>query len=172
VRQGWCQLRDTVPPTPVRITRRAIEGGASDTLEFLLCAHAGPRHDVRPAGSVIPVTVRPVRPSPPLLHHAGHCGDIPTLLGRAGTRHRHNDHYATYGPPSTAPSNQPTTAASQPTATPPPSKLLLYEHRTHHNASTGEGFARMAVSSTALLAIPPHVGKQCGMHVNCSLLGL
>jgi hypothetical protein len=27
VRQGRCQLRDTVPPTPVRLTRRALEGG-------------------------------------------------------------------------------------------------------------------------------------------------
>jgi hypothetical protein len=40
-----------------------------------------------------------VRPSPPLLHHAGRCGDIPALLGRTGTRHRHNGHCATYGPP-------------------------------------------------------------------------
>jgi hypothetical protein len=62
--------------------------------------------------------------------------------------------------------------ASQPIATPPPSKPLLYEHRTHHDASTGVVFARMAVSSMALLAIPPYVGKQYGMHVNFSLLGL
>jgi hypothetical protein len=27
VRQGRCQLRDTVPPTPVRLTRRTLEGG-------------------------------------------------------------------------------------------------------------------------------------------------
>jgi hypothetical protein len=27
VRRGQCQLRDTVPPTPVRLTRRALEGG-------------------------------------------------------------------------------------------------------------------------------------------------
>jgi hypothetical protein len=146
--------------------------GAGGTLEYLLCAYAGPRRDVRPAGSFIPVAANPVRPSPLLPHHAGHCGDIPTLSGHAGTRHRHNDHCATYGPPSTAPSSRPTTAAGQPTATQPPSKLLLYEHRTHHDASTGAGFARTAVSSTALLAIPPHIGKQCGMHVNCSLLDL
>jgi hypothetical protein len=40
-----------------------------------------------------------MRPSPPLLHHAGRCGDIPVLLGRTGTRHRHDDHCATYRPP-------------------------------------------------------------------------
>jgi hypothetical protein len=40
-----------------------------------------------------------VRPSPPLLHHARRCGDTPALLGRTGTRHRHNGHCATYGLP-------------------------------------------------------------------------
>jgi hypothetical protein len=132
--------------------------GAGGTLECLFCADAGPRRDVRPAGSVIPFTVNPVRQSQPLLHHTRHCGDILTLLERAGTRHCHNGHCATYGPPSTAPSNRRTTAASQTTATPPPSKPLLYEHRTHHDSSTGAGFARTAISFAALLAIPPHVG--------------
>jgi hypothetical protein len=73
--------------------------GAGSTLECLFCAYAGPRRDIRPAGSVIPIAVKPVRPSPPLLHHAGHCDDIPTLLGHAGTRRRRDGHCATYGPP-------------------------------------------------------------------------
>jgi hypothetical protein len=73
--------------------------GADDTLEYLIRAYIGPHRDVRPAGSVIPVAVSPVRPSPPLPHHARRCGDIPVLLGRTGTRHRHNGHCATYGPP-------------------------------------------------------------------------
>jgi hypothetical protein len=73
--------------------------GAGDTLEYLLRAYTGPHHDVRPAGSIIPVAVSPVRPSPPLPHHAGRCGDIPMLLGRTGTRHRHNGHCAMYGLP-------------------------------------------------------------------------
>jgi hypothetical protein len=47
----------------------------------------------------IPVAVSPVRPSPPLLHHAWRCGDIPAPLERAETRHCHNDHCATYGLP-------------------------------------------------------------------------
>jgi hypothetical protein len=71
--------------------------GAGGTLEYLLRAYTGPHHDVRPVGSVIPVAVSPVRPSPPLPHHAGRCGDIPAPLGCAGTRHRHNGHCATYG---------------------------------------------------------------------------
>jgi hypothetical protein len=37
-----------------------------------------------------------MRPSPPLPHHAGCCGDIPALLGCTGTGHRHNDHCVTY----------------------------------------------------------------------------
>jgi hypothetical protein len=110
MRQGRCQLRDTVPPTPVRLTRRALEGGGS-TLEYLLRAYTGPRRDVRLAGWVIPIAVNPVRPTPPLPHHAGHCGDIPALSGRTGTSHRHNSHCTTYGLSSTAPSNRPTTAS-------------------------------------------------------------
>jgi hypothetical protein len=159
VRQGRCQLRDTVPSTPRTANTPRPRRGAGDTLEYLLRAYTGPRRDVRPAGSVIPVAVDPVRPSPPLPHHARHCGDTPTLLGRTGTRHHHNGHCATYGLPSTVPSNRPTTAAGQPTATPPPSKPLLYEHRTHHDASTGAGFARTVISSAALFAIPLHVEK-------------
>jgi hypothetical protein len=30
VRRGWYQLRDTVSPTPVRLTRRALEGGPAE----------------------------------------------------------------------------------------------------------------------------------------------
>jgi hypothetical protein len=37
---------------------------------------------------VIPVAVNPVRPSSPLLHHVGHCDDIPMLLGRNETSPR------------------------------------------------------------------------------------
>jgi hypothetical protein len=131
VRQGRCQLRDTVPPTPVRLTRRTLERGADDTLVYLLRAYTGPRRDVRPAGSVIPVAVSPVRPSPPLPHHAGHCGNIPALLGRTGTRHRHNGHCATYGPSSTAPSNRPATASvNQPLHRRPRSRSCASTGRT------------------------------------------
>jgi hypothetical protein len=73
--------------------------GAGETLEYFLRAYAGPRRDVRPAGSDIPVAVSPVRPSPPLPHYARRCGDIQALLGRTKTRHRHNGHCATYGLP-------------------------------------------------------------------------
>jgi hypothetical protein len=99
VRQGQCQLRDTVAACPRTANTPRPRRGGGETLEYLLRAYAGPRRDVGPAGSCIPVAVSPVRPSPPLPHHARHCGDIPALLGRAGTRRRHNGHCATYGLP-------------------------------------------------------------------------
>jgi hypothetical protein len=172
MRHGQCQLRDTVPPTPVRLTRRALEGGPaapSNIFYVLMQGHtvtSGRRDRSSPSLST-------------LCGHPRHCSitlDAMAMSRRCwdarGQDVANSDHCATYGPPSTTPSSRPTTAAGQPTATPPPSKLLLYEHRTHHDASTGAGFDRTTVSSTALLAIPPHVGKQCGMHVNRSLLGL
>jgi hypothetical protein len=148
-----------MPPTPVRLTRRALEGGAGSTLECLFRDYTGPCRDVRPAGEVFLVAVNPVRPSPPLPRHAEHCDDIPMLLVCTGTRHRHDRHCAAYGPPLTTPSNRPTAAAGRPTTTPPPSKPLLHEHRTHHDASTGARFTRTTISSVALLSTPPHVGK-------------
>jgi hypothetical protein len=74
---------------------------ANVTLECLFHDYAGLRRDIRPAGSVIPVAVNPVRPSLPLPLHAGHCDDIPMLLECAGTRRRHDCHCAVYGPPVT-----------------------------------------------------------------------
>jgi hypothetical protein len=51
VQHGRCQLRDTVLPTPVRLTRHALEGGAGCTLEPFPRESAGSNHDVRPAGA-------------------------------------------------------------------------------------------------------------------------
>jgi hypothetical protein len=73
--------------------------GAGGTLECLFRDYTGPRRDIRTAGAVLPVAVSPVRPSPPLLHHAEHCEDIPMLLECTGTRRRHDHHCAAYGPP-------------------------------------------------------------------------
>jgi hypothetical protein len=86
----------------------SLRRGAGSTLECLFCDYTGPRHDVRPVGSVIPVVVNPVRPSPPLPHHAGHCDDVPTLLGARGQDVATTATVPRTVPPSTAPSNQPT----------------------------------------------------------------
>jgi hypothetical protein len=72
VRYGQCQPRDTVLPTLVRLTRRALEGGpAAPSNPFLMnlqgqTATSGRRN-------AIPATVGPVRPPPCPQRHAGHC---------------------------------------------------------------------------------------------------
>jgi hypothetical protein len=172
VRQGRCQLRDTVPPTPVRLTHRALEGGPaapSNIFYVLIQGHtvtSGWRDRSSPSLSTLCSHPRHCRTMPDTVATSQRCWDVrgqdiatTATVPHTGPRQRH-------------PRTPPPTAAGQPTATPPPSKPLLYGHRTHHDTSTGAGFTRTAVSSPALLAIPPHVGKQCGMHVNFSLLGL
>jgi hypothetical protein len=125
VRQGRCQLRDTVPPTPVRLTRHALEGwpAAPSNIFYLLMQGHAVTSDRRDRSSPSLST---------LCDHPRHCSTTPgtvttspKLLDNAGTRRCHDCHCVTYGPPSTAPSNWPTTAASQPTTTPPPSKPPL-----------------------------------------------
>jgi hypothetical protein len=89
VRRGQCQLCDTVPPTFVRLTRRALEGGTakpSNRGKCFLYDYTGLHHDVRPAGTVLSVAISPVRPSPPLQHHVGHCDDIPDVVEVHGDR--------------------------------------------------------------------------------------
>jgi hypothetical protein len=89
VRRGQCQLRDTVPPTFVRLTRRALEEGTAEPSKrnkYVFYGYTGLRRDVRLAGTVLSVTIRPVRPSPPLQHHARHCDNIPDVVGAHGDR--------------------------------------------------------------------------------------
>jgi hypothetical protein len=80
--------RTTNAPSPRR--------GAGKTLEYPFRDYTGLRREVRPAQVDFPVAVNPVRPSPPLQHHARHCDDIPMLLEGTGTRHHHDRHCTTY----------------------------------------------------------------------------
>jgi hypothetical protein len=105
VQQGRCQLRDIVPPTLVRLTRRALEGGPVAPSNPLLVTPQGQtvtsgRRERHP-----PVTVSPVRPSPPLQRHAVHCYNYSDAVGHTGTGRRHAYHYTSYGSPSAAPSS-------------------------------------------------------------------
>jgi hypothetical protein len=87
VRQGRCQLRDTVSPTLVRLTRRALERGRRNPRRGdgrLLRARPGRRRDVGPIRRVSSVTISPVRSSPPPQHHPGHCSAIPDVVGLRG----------------------------------------------------------------------------------------
>jgi hypothetical protein len=99
VRQGRRQLCDTVSPTPVRLTRRALEGGPaapSNIFYLLIQGHtvtSGQRDRSSPSLSILCGHPRQCSTMPDAVR------DIPTLLGRTGTRHRHNGHCATYGPP-------------------------------------------------------------------------
>jgi hypothetical protein len=163
MRRGQCQPRGTVPPTSVRLTRRALEGGPAEPSnggECFFYDYTGLRRDVRPAGTVFSVAVNPVRPSSPLQRHAGYCDDIPDTVGAHGDgtslclplclvrtpRRRH-------------PRTGPRAVARRPTSTRPPSKPLLYGPRTRHDAPTGARFARTVVNSVALLSTPPHIGE-------------
>jgi hypothetical protein len=84
------------------------------------------------------------------------------LLRHAGTRRRHDGYCVTYGAPvngTLESAHHGGQSTNHYTAALQPSKPLLYEYRTHHDASIGAGFARITVNSTALFAIPLHVGK-------------
>jgi hypothetical protein len=58
--------------------------------EYFSCVYTGLHRNVRPAGTVFSVTISPVRPSPPLQHHSGHCSAIPhaVKVHRDGTSPR------------------------------------------------------------------------------------
>jgi hypothetical protein len=83
-RRGQCQLRDTVPPTPVRPARRTLERGRRSPRKgygHLSRAHAGQHRDVKPVERVSSVTVGSVQPFPSLCHHPVRCSTIPDAVG-------------------------------------------------------------------------------------------
>jgi hypothetical protein len=96
-----------VPPTSVRLTRRALEGGAAEPSNAF---------HVTTQGYAV-TSGRRERPSPSLsvlCGHPRHCSATPRtsttslmLLGRTGTGRRHARHCTSYGPPWTTPSSQP-----------------------------------------------------------------
>jgi hypothetical protein len=111
VRHGQCQLRGTVPPTPVRLTRRALESGLAAPSNHFLVNLQGQAMTLG-RRNAIPVTVDPVRPSPCLQHHAGHCYNNSSAVGHAGTGRRQACHCNPYGSPSTASSSPPEEATA------------------------------------------------------------
>jgi hypothetical protein len=170
VQHGQCQLRDTVPPTPVRLTRRALEGGA--------VAPSNPSL-VAPEGQTVTSGQRERHP-----RHCQSCAAIPAPAApRAGTAATTPTLLSMRGRDAATPATVPRTDHRQrlprarlktprPTTTPSPSKPPLFKYRAHHDAETGARTAGTTANSPALYAIPPHVAKQCGMSVNHPLLGL
>jgi hypothetical protein len=162
VLRGQQPPRGTVPPTPVQPTHRTLEKGQRNPRRNdarLLRSRTGPRRDVRPVGAVTSVAISPMRPSPP--PHAIPATASPYLMlwKHAATGHRHTSHCALYSLMSTAPSNPHVDGPQTSNLYATPLKPLLGAHRTHHDAPPEAGFARMAVYSMALYAMPPHVAR-------------
>jgi hypothetical protein len=104
VRHGQCQPRGTAPPTPVWITRRALEGGPATPSNRFLVNLQGQTITLS-RRDAIPAIVGPVRPPPCLQHHAGHCYNNSGAVRHAGTGRRHACHCIPYASPSTASSS-------------------------------------------------------------------
>jgi hypothetical protein len=84
MREGWCQLCDTVPPTPVRLHATPLEGGRRNPRKGygrLPRTRTGWRHDIRLVEHNSSANTGPVRPSPPLYCHPRHCSTIPGAVG-------------------------------------------------------------------------------------------
>jgi hypothetical protein len=84
VRQGWCQIRDTVPTTLVRPPRRTPRGRTAEPSKEVRMPtpRSGRTMSWRQAsGACLLRHLRPVRPSPPLCRHPGHCSAIPGTVG-------------------------------------------------------------------------------------------
>jgi hypothetical protein len=156
VRQGWCQLRDTVPPTLVRLMRRALEGGPATPSSPPLVTLQGQTvtsgrrerhpHGCQSCGDPRPcsATLRTATTTPTLLSMRGRDTATPATAPRTNHHQR-------------LPRARLETPLS--TTTPPPSKSPLFKHRARHDAMTEARFARTTVNSPALYAIPSHVAK-------------
>jgi hypothetical protein len=149
-----------VLPTPVWLTRRALEGGPAAPSNPSLVNLQGQtvtsgrweRHP-RTCGT----TPGTAATTPALLSTRGRDAAMPATVPR--TDHRQRLPRARLRTP-------------QPTTTPSPSKPPLFKYRTRPNDKTVARIARMTANSAALRAMLPHVAKQCGMLVIHPLLGL
>jgi hypothetical protein len=106
VRRGRRQPRDTAPPTPVQLTRHALEGGSGTPSNCFLVTLQG---QVVTLGQrdAIPATVGCRRPPPCVQHHAGHCGNSSGAVRHAGMGRHHACHCIPYGSSSATSSSPP-----------------------------------------------------------------
>jgi glyoxylase-like metal-dependent hydrolase (beta-lactamase superfamily II) len=119
-----------------------------------------------PSLSVLCGHLRRPTPSQALHHHLLHCGGTgrldaatPAAVRPAASRQPH-------------PRANVRTTTKRATPAPPPSKPLLDGYRVRHDAPPNARFARTAVYSVALYAMPPYVDKIVRHDVSCLLLGL
>jgi hypothetical protein len=169
VRHDQWQLRGTMPPTPVRLKHRALEGGpATPSSPSLMNLQDQTMTSGR--RDAIPATVGPAQPPHACGTTPGTATTTPALLGKRGrdaatpatvprTDHRQRLPRARLKTP-------------RPTTTHSPSKPPLFKYGTCHGDKTGARTARTAANSPALHTIPPPVAKQRGMPVNRPLLSL
>jgi hypothetical protein len=163
VRYGRRRSRGTMPPTSVWPTRRTLERGwRSPRREDgrLLPARTGLRRDVGSAGPVTSVAIGPMRPSLPSQHHPGHCITISYIVGGTGRQDAATPAAVRpTAPRQPHPRGNVRTTTKRATPIPPPSKPLLDGYRARHDAPPDIRFARMAVYSVALYAMPSHVDE-------------
>jgi hypothetical protein len=161
MRHGQCQLRDTAPPTPVRLTRRALEGGGATAasnpslMNLQGQTMTSGRRELHPRPCS--ATSGTATTTPALLSTRGWDATTPVTVPH--TDHRQRLPRARLRTP-------------RPTTTPSPSKTPLFKYGTRHDDKTGARTVRTTANSPALYAIPPHVAKQFGMPENHPLLGL
>jgi hypothetical protein len=150
-------------PLFVRPMRRTLEGGRRNPQKGdgrLLRARPGQCRDIRPVRRISSVTIGPVRPSPLPRRHPGHCSAISNVVGVWGRQDAATPatmHLTASRRLHPRVSDRTTTKREAPT--PPPSKPLLDEYRARHDAPLEARFARTAIYSTALFAMPSHVCK-------------
>jgi hypothetical protein len=156
VRHGQCQLRGTVPPTPVRLTRRALKRRPTTPSNHFLVNLQGQAMTLG-RRDAIPATVDPVRRPRACSTTPGAATTTPALSGTRGrdaatpatvshTDHRQRLPRARLKMP-------------RPTTTPLPSKPPLFGYRTRYDDKTVARTVRTAANSAALHAILPRVAK-------------
>jgi hypothetical protein len=106
VRHGRCQPREATPPTPVRRTCRALEGGSATPSKCFPVTLQGQVKTLGRRGA-IPATVNCRRPPPRVQPHAGHCGNSSDAVRRARMGRHHACHCIPYGSLSATPSSPP-----------------------------------------------------------------
>jgi hypothetical protein len=121
------------------------------------------RHrDIGPMGHVSFVTIGPARPSSPSRRHPGHFSAILDAVGLRGDKTLPGQLLCTPPPPPPRqlhPRVSVRTTTKWGTSTPPPSKPSLDGRRARHDAPPEAKFARKAVHSVALSAMPSHVAR-------------
>jgi hypothetical protein len=172
VRHGRRHSHDTVPPTPVRLMRRALKRGRRSPRRGdrrLLHARTRLRRDIRLARPDTSIAIGPVRPSPPSQHHPGHCITISNTVGGRGNKTPPRQLLCAQRPliSRTLEANVRTTTKRE-ASMPPHSKPFLDSYSALHDVPPEARFARTAFYSTALYGIPPHVAKT--VRHDCQLL--